>query len=100
MIDIDYLYSIDSLDNDRALDYLFCQVDDALFAGELELIEVFLDSININKISIVLGIGILSITQSMRSNKYRVNYLNKFEERLKKSESPERVYRLISGFTV
>ncbi len=56
------LYSLDRLDKDRALDLLFETMDEFMWDGRFDVVDKLLQGFDINKCSLTLAVGMLSIT--------------------------------------
>lgn len=98
MIDLQTLYSLDKAETKRRmLDYLYRKVDDQFRKEDLEPIHDLLNQIDIDKISIQLGVGLLTITKELGSCESRVNFSRIFREKIERTEGQSRVARLLSG---
>jgi hypothetical protein len=98
MIDLDKLLALDKPETaNKMLDYLFARIDDQLFTENHDPIHAFLKEIELDKISIQLGVGILSITKPLGRCDSRVLFSSRFRKKITKTEPRERVERLLSG---
>jgi hypothetical protein len=98
MIDLDKLLALDKPETaNEMLDYLFARIDDQLFTENHDPIHAFLKEIDLDKISIQLGVGILSITKPLGRCDSRVLFSSRFRKKITKTEPRERVERLLSG---
>ena len=98
MIDIDKLLALDKPETaNEMLDYLFARIDDQLFTENHDPIHAFLKEIDLDKISIQLGVGILSITKPLGRCDSRIIFSSRFRKKITKTEPRERVERLLSG---
>ena len=98
MINLKKLYGLDKPETKcEMLDYLFEEIDNQLSSEEWDEVYKFLDEVNVDQISIQLGVGILSITMPLGSCKSRDSFFKNFESKIKKTESFDRVERLLHG---
>tara|TARA_R110002110_G_scaffold17861_2_gene75627 strand:+ start:14687 stop:15007 length:321 start_codon:yes stop_codon:yes gene_type:complete len=98
MIDLDKLLALDKPETKhRMLDYLFDKVDKQLYTENWDPIHTFLKEIDLDKISIQLGVGILSITTPLGRCDSRILFSTRFRKKITKTESSKRVERLLSG---
>ena len=98
MIDLDKLLALDKPETKhRMLDYLFDKVDKQLYTENWNPIHTFLKEIDLDKISIQLGVGILSITKPLGRCDSRIHFYSGFRKKITKTESSKRVERLLSG---
>jgi len=98
MIDLGKLLTLDKLETKRRmLDYLFDKVDKQLYTENWDPIHAFLKEIDLDKISIQLGVGILSITKPLGRCDSRIHFSSEFRKKITKTESSKRVERLLSG---
>ena len=98
MIDFGKLLALDKPETkSRMLDYLFDKVDEQLYTENWDPIHEFLKEIDLDKISIQLGVGILSITKPLGRCDSRIRFSSEFRKKITKTESSKRVERLLSG---
>ena len=98
MIDLNKLLALDKPETaSEMLDYLFTRIDDQLFTGNHDPIHTFLKEMDRDKISIQLGVGILSITKPLGRCDSRIHFSSEFRKKITKTESSKRVERLLSG---
>lgn len=98
MISMNKLLELDSPETeDKMIDYLFEKIDNQLFKKDHDPIHRFLKEINVDKISIQLGVSILSITKPLRNCDSRIIFCSKFKEKLKKTKSKEQIERLLNN---
>jgi len=101
-LDLDHLYALDeNVSVRKSLDYLYNTVDRVLWVEEDQSwpsLTWLFEMVDVDRISITLGVGILTITTRLkgRSNA-RSNFIHRFHVRLARTESPERIERLLSG---
>ena len=101
-LDIEKLYELDHPSTYRkALDYLFEAVDDALWYGDKEQswpsIEALCNQLDVEKMSVQMMIGVLSITIPIKNLPYRARFCSRVRERLEKTEPSERITKLLTG---
>lgn len=85
-------------DVNKSLDYLFQHIDALYRIQDFQEVDRILYMIDLSKISITIMIGLLSITL-LAHNKLALRQLvfEKVKDIISKTESPERVERLLSG---
>jgi len=97
-LDLEKLYS---LKKNQALDYLYNEVDDALYAGHDDQcwpdIEALLEQADLDRMSLTLQVGFLTITLPVKTKlKARPAFYQKVRQGVLDND-PERADRLFSG---
>lgn len=90
------IYSI--ADDDEAIDAILTECNDLFCAGDFEACDFFLTLINVEDLNTVRLIALLAATLPAADKlKSRAALYEKIEARLRVTEAPERVERLLRG---
>ena len=83
---------------DKRIDFIFEKIDDAFLAGNFVIIDELLEQTDVRKLSILDLISLLSITAAAKEKLLnRPVFVKEVREYLELTETPERVFGLLSG---